>query len=277
MKRSLIIVPLSLAVGLATFGCGGSGGGGNNNNPTSIDGNSFVGAYTMGEVVDLVKPAVSSHTTTSAPETGEAGINISTTGVISGRFVDAGPNNPGTGTLSGQVTLNTGSTTAGTISITSDRSGTTDTYTGSVVLTNGLLTGTVADNSNNTILFQTGFAIVTGNSNPYVGFYNGTFTYDNSSPTQVPPDTLDLVIDNSGNVTAYAVNNTASPVESTVQTGTISSSGNASGTLSLSPQGTTGKTASGQLTLSGGVLSGTITDSSSTPVTKIGITVVQNS
>jgi len=230
----------------------------------------------MGEVVDLVKPAVSSHTTTSAPETGEAAINISSTGVITGRFVDEGPNNPGTGTLSGQVTLNQNSTTAGTISVISNRGGTTDTYTGSVVLANGLLTGTVDDNSNNTINFSTGFAVVNGNSNPYVGFYNGVFTYNNSSINQVPPDTLALVIDNNGNVFAYAVNNTASPATDTVEVGAISSSGNASGTITLNGQGQTSGAASGQVTLSGGVLSGTI-NTNLTPNTKIGITVTENS
>jgi len=270
-----------MVAGLATFGCGGGSGGGvgvssggNGGTATGIDGTEFVGAYTTSTFLSNARPAASSHTVTESGDPGEYAFNVSATGVVTGRYIDEGSNTPGTGLINGQVSLNSGSSTSGSISITTG--GSSDVYSGTVALSGGVLSVTLTDTENHTISFASGLGAITSGSNPFAGFYNGVFTYDGSSSTQSPANTLALIIDGSGNAFGYAVNNTTSPASTTVQLGSISSTGSATGTLSLNGQNQTSGAASGTLTLTSGVLSGTIS-TSTTPTTTFGITVTANS
>ncbi len=262
MKQNLMLAGLILFVGVAVVGCGGSGGGSGSvgSNPTSIYGNKFVGPYTVATAAAAVRPGVKPNTATTA-DTGEAAISVSATGAVTGRFIDEGPSNPGTGSLSGQITLTAGTTASGSVTITSNRNGSTDTYTGVLTLSNGSLTGTLTDSNSIQLNFSAGLAAITPTSSQYAGYYDGTFTYNGGAGT--PANALALIIDDNGTVVGYDVNNTASQSTS-VLVGTITSTG----LLTIGSQGSSSES-TGNLSLSNGVLSGTITGNSNTIVVSV--------
>ena len=240
MRLRLILPWLSLGIGLAAFGCGGgsssSGGAGASAAGKGVA--AFEGSY--------VGPYTESGADTG---TGEVALNISSAGVITGRVVSV--TNKTTNSLGGQVTFVSNTATSDTGSFSFVASGSTD--GGSVgnltlnVIT-GTLTGSITGKTNgDTITFTPGL-VSTAGKNSFAGFYNGTTILNGAAGT--PANTISMIIDGNGNITALLVDNV--PAQS-------GSGGIGLGTVASSTGAATVAQSSGTLTLKDGVLSGTLT------------------
>jgi len=237
MKLPVILSGLSLAVVLASFGCGGGGSSSGGGGSVAKAGSVFQGGY--------VGPFAYSGSNT---DKGEFAIEVSATGAITGRYIDV--TSPSSGVvISGQITpaSSTASTDTGSVTVTASGG----TATGNLTLMAGTLSGSVTDKTNGLTINFTSGLVSTQNTNSFAGFYNGIFTVNGVPGT--PADTCAMIIDGSGAITAFITDNVTNDlVTVAISVGTITSK---TGTTTLGAS-------MGTLTLANGVLSGPLTRTS---------------
>lgn len=222
---------------LTIAGCGGTNSAGSLN-PNRV----FEGTY------------ISSFTNSGAnTDSGEFAINVSASGVITGRFIDV--TNKTTSSVNGQITLTSSTLTSDTGTVTLTSSGQTE--TGTFTLSSGVLTGSAVNSGNGLTVNFTSGLISTASGNTFAGFYTGTFTVNGVAGSPANPVTF--IIDGSGNITALATDNIIGQTGTSTFTGTIVT---VTGVATF-PAGI-GQTTTGTLTLTGGVLSGSVNNISQT-------------
>jgi hypothetical protein len=228
MKRGLYLIGLCAAIGLATVGCGGSSNNGNGITNSPYKG-SYVGTFTY-----------------NGGGLGEFAVYINTNGGVSGRGVNT--TFPAAQTLSGSVN------NSGLISVASNGTAGSTTYSGAIALTSPpSLTGTLSS-VGGTLSSVAIAAPAISSSSVYPGSYHGSFTNASSQNNN-----LTFVIDGNGNITGVD-QNTSTSTFSTL-TGAVQLSGG--GVSMTSSSG--GGTITGTFSVTNGILTGSLNGNGSLP------------
>jgi hypothetical protein len=248
MKSGFILAWLCAVSVLPLAGCGGS---------TSQAG--LVASQNAVFEGTYVAPFTDSGANT---DTGEFAIHIDSNGAITGRYIDS-TNLTTSAITSGQITFTSMTTTSDTGLVTvTDAAGT---LTGTFTLSSGVLSGTVATVANGLIVhYNSGLASI-ANGNSFAGWYNGTFTQNGTSGS--PANSLSLIIDPNGNITALSTNNIVGNAGTNTFTGTIVS---VTGVTDFPSLG--GGSSTGTLTLSGNKLTGSVNNPGLTNLIAVNLT-----